>query len=334
MFKWFSKLDLKKKKWISTSLVLIGTIFIIIGIPTKCFYLIFLGLPFLVIGVFLVDKTQKDAKQANEDARSSADLQLAFDKNQAYLYRKLKKNDFELSNARCNFECSLRESNLKQLIRNKFFSQSDFSFDVKQRILEFNEKGKSLFLKSKTRSFVALDIETTGLSKTNDRIIQIAMVKVIDGQIQDTYCKLVNPKKHIASEASEVNGIYDEDVENEKKIIELFPEIFDFINNLTIVAHNAAFDMGFLRNEWYRCFDSNFPKHKDICTMQLWRLLYSTFEQENPSSAKLSHLVHTLLDDEDINKYDEDMHDALCDATMTAKVFMKTYDDNYRKLLE
>ena len=89
--------------------------------------------------------------------------------------------------------------------------------------------------------------------------------------------------------------------------------------------------MGFLRNEWYRCFEEKFPKHIDICTLELWKSLYTIFQNETPDSSKLETLVQLLLDNEDIRTYNENKHDALCDALSTAKVFMKLYDDNYKK---
>lgn len=248
-------------------------------------------------------------------------------------YIELKSNNFDLSTAECNFQCSLTVIALKQIKENKNFKNTDFGFDIDERINEFTQKGCDYFQNSKMNSFVALDIETTGLSRENDRIIQIAMVKVENGNVVDTYNKYVNPQKHISAAASEVNGIYDSDVADEKIIKQLFPEIWDFIGKLPIVAHNASFDMGFLRNEWNRCFDEDFPKHKDICTMKLWRLLFKYFQEVDPPSSKLVTLVTNLLEKDDIKKYHENAHNALCDALLTAKVFMKMYDDNYLKLI-
>ena len=109
--------------------------------------------------------------------------------------------------------------------------------------------------------------------------------------------------------------------------------MFEFIDNLPIVAHNAQFDFGFLRNEYYRNFSDNFPKHKDLCTMQLWKFLYSSFQHDMPESSTLSTLVHCLLDDDDIKYYTQNKHDAFCDAMVTAKIFMKIYDDNYLNVI-
>lgn len=330
MKKWFNSLDNKTKNIISISCSICGLIFTVIGI--FYYYLLLLGIPCFIFG-FIFDNWNKESKkQEIQTTRLNYKNQLF--ESELNKYNKLKSNDFEISKSQCNFECSLNIMALNQIKENKNFNDSDFCFNIDERINEYSEQGKQFFQSSKFKNFVALDLETTGLDKEDDRIIQIALVKVENGEIVDTYNKFVNPKKHISAEASDVNGIYDSDVRNEKTIKQLFPEIFDFIGKLPIVAHNASFDMGFLRNEWYRYFDDNFPKHKDICTMKLWKVLYYHFQGENPPSAKLSTLVTNLLNKEDIKNYYENNHDACCDAIATAKVFMKMYDENYLKLLK
>ena len=66
--------------------------------------------------------------------------------------------------------------------------------------------------------------------------------------------------------------------------------------------------------------------------LELWKYLYTIFQNETPYSSKQETLVQLLLDDEEIRTYYENKHEALCDASSTAKVFMKLYDDNYKKI--
>lgn len=328
MKKWFLSLNRNKQNILSALFSIGGIVFIIIGF--LFYYLIIIGIICLFLGLIFAEWSKK------ENANNESKTDYIFDNNEYELskYNELKNNNYDILNVKCNFECSLKIMGLKQIKENTNFKESDFDFNIDNQIGLLLEKGNQFFINSKCRNFVALDIETTGLDKEDDKIIQIAMVKVENGKIVDTYCTLVNPKMHISEDASEVNGIYDIDVRNEKTIDKLFPEIFDFIGNFTIVAHNAQFDMGFLRNEWNRCFENNFPKHRDICTMKLWKILYRHFQNENPTSSKLSTLVQNLLDDDSINDYNQNKHDALCDALATAKVFMRIYDDNYLKLLK
>lgn len=330
MKNWFCNLDKNKRNVISAVLSIGGLVFTIIGY--FYYYFLIIGVPALIIGLLFANWNEKLKKENNKivtDNENNIKEDIEFQR-----YNLLKQTDFTAEKAVCNFECSLKEMALKQILTNKYFNSSDFDFNVDERINEYKAKGLSFFMNSKCKSFVSLDIETTGLDSHEDRITQVAMVKVLNGEIKDTYCKLVNPQKHISLAASEVNGLYDADVKKEKTIKQIFPEIFAFIDGLPIVAHNAKFDMGFLRNEWYRCFEEKFPKHKDICTLELWKSLYTIFQNETPNSSKLETLVQLLLDDIDVRTYNENKHDALCDASVTAKVFMKLYDDNYKKLFK
>lgn len=94
--------------------------------------------------------------------------------------------------------------------------------------------------------YVVLDTETTGLSAQNDKIIEIALLKVSGGKIVDEYCTLVNPQQHIGSRASEINGIYDDDVKDAPLYDEVGEKTAEFLGNCTIVGHNIKFDLGFM----------------------------------------------------------------------------------------
>ena len=217
---------------------------------------------------------------------------------------------------------------LNQIKENNYFNHLDFNFNIDERINEIELLGKKFFNESKYNNFIALDLETTGLNPENDRIIQIALIKVANGIIVDKFTSLVNPQMHISSKASEINGIYDEDVKNNKTIQEIFPDIMNFIEKYPLVVHNAKFDISFLKNEYIRCFNKNMPYRKNICTMKLWKKLFFKFQNEDVISAKLNTLVINLLNKEEINEYQKNKHDAYCDAIATAKVFMKMYDNS------
>lgn len=107
------------------------------------------------------------------------------------------------------------------------------------------------YIKSKGR-FVALDLETTGLSCDSDRIVEICAVRVEYGRITDTYHQYVNPEIRISSSASSVNHITNDMVCNQPKIYEVLPDLLHFIGSDIIVAHNAAFDIRFLARSCMR----------------------------------------------------------------------------------
>lgn len=97
--------------------------------------------------------------------------------------------------------------------------------------------------------FVVLDIETTGLSNVNDRIIEIGAVIIKNRIVTAKYNRLINPEIIIPKKIIKLTGITDEMVSGEKTINEILPEFLSFIGDRPIVAHNAMFDLGFLKNK-------------------------------------------------------------------------------------
>ena len=104
-------------------------------------------------------------------------------------------------------------------------------------------------LNLKIPDFVAVDIETTGLSKTNDRITEIGAVKFIDGKITEEFTALVNPEINIPERITILTGIDNEKVKDSPKFSEIMPEFLDFIGRLAICGHNVDFDISFLNAE-------------------------------------------------------------------------------------
>lgn len=107
--------------------------------------------------------------------------------------------------------------------------------------------------------FIAFDLETTGLSTWTDCIVELGAVIFEDFKPVAEFSTLVNPERHINSEASRVNGIYDKDVENAPYIHEAIENFCDFIgpdaltSKIVLVAHNADFDAKFLLEAFNNC---------------------------------------------------------------------------------
>ena len=95
-------------------------------------------------------------------------------------------------------------------------------------------------------TFVALDIETTGLSPFIDRIVEIGAVKFRNGKVLDTFQELIDPEMPISPGAMAVNGISDNMVVGKPTIGEVLPRFLSFLSEAVPVAHNAPFDVGFL----------------------------------------------------------------------------------------
>ena len=122
--------------------------------------------------------------------------------------------------------------------------------------------------------FIAFDVETTGLSKDRDRVIQIGAVKYINGQVEEVYSTLINPCMHISEAASRVCHITDDMVASAPKESEVLYDFLGFLGDAlegetALVAHNASFDMGFLSEMLERNGQS--AKLKYVDTLDLSR---------------------------------------------------------------
>ena len=104
-----------------------------------------------------------------------------------------------------------------------------------------NEQGQTL-----DDTFVVFDIETTGFSAAEDRIIEIGAVKITDGAIVDRFSTFVNPEVPIPFEIQQLTHITDDMVLEAPKIEEALPAFLDFVGESALVAHNAGFDVGLL----------------------------------------------------------------------------------------
>lgn len=96
-------------------------------------------------------------------------------------------------------------------------------------------------------TYCVLDLETTGFSATTEKITEIGIMKFKDGEVIDQFSCFVNPEKHIPQRVSEVTNITDDMVKNAETIEKVFPKMLEFLGDSVIVAHNAGFDVGFLK---------------------------------------------------------------------------------------
>ena len=95
-------------------------------------------------------------------------------------------------------------------------------------------------------SYVALDLETTGIGARHEKITEIGMVKVIDGETTDTYHTMVNPHREIPKRIVELTGITDDMVKDALGIEEILDEVLAFTEDLPLLGHQIIFDYGFL----------------------------------------------------------------------------------------
>lgn len=96
-------------------------------------------------------------------------------------------------------------------------------------------------------TFTAFDFETTGLEPAVHRIVEFGAAQFRNREIRDTFEALVNPGVTIDGDAGRISGISNEMVQDKPAVETMFAPFLDFLGESVLVAHNAAFDVGFLR---------------------------------------------------------------------------------------
>ena len=152
-------------------------------------------------------------------------------------------------------------------------------------------------------TFCVLDLETTGLSFRTEKITEIGIMKVKNGEVIDSFSTFVNPEKPIPPKVVEVTNITDDMVKDAPTINEIFPKMLEFIGEDSIlVAHNADFDIGFLK---YNAKQLGYTlENTYLDTLRLAKLLFPEFKRYKLGmiADKLGIVVevaHRALDDVD-----------------------------------
>lgn len=167
-------------------------------------------------------------------------------------------------------------------------------------------KGQSL-----QDTFVVFDIETTGLSKENDKITEIGAVKVENGMITERFSTFVNPERQLSDEIVKLTNITDDMLKDAPKIDTVLPEFLKFCGNSVLVAHNASFDVGFIRNN-AKALHMPSVDNTVLDTLELSRTLLPELKKHKLDIVA-EHLGVSL----------EGHHRAVNDAEATAEIFVK-----------
>jgi len=161
------------------------------------------------------------------------------------------------------------------------------------------------------KNYLVLDIETTGLSRHQHKITEIAALEIRHGRIHREFQTLINPETHIPRFITHLTGIDDQMVKNAPTIEEALPTFLQFAQDKIAVAHNATFDHGFLHHHASllgSAFDNETVCTRKLATRLLPELpskklgmLCEHFKIENDqahralSDAKATHLVFTNM---------------------------------------
>jgi DNA polymerase-3 subunit epsilon len=147
---------------------------------------------------------------------------------------------------------------------------------------------------------VFLDVETTGMSFTRNRIIEIGAIRVESGEVKASFNRLIDPQAELPQFITELTGITRDDLISSPSFYDICDELYEIMQGAIFVAHNVRFDYGFLKQEFKRVGKQFNPKQ--LCTVRLSKALYPT---------ERHHKLQNLID--------------RCDIEVTAR--HRAYDD-------
>jgi DNA polymerase-3 subunit alpha (Gram-positive type) len=162
-------------------------------------------------------------------------------------------------------------------------------------------------------TFVVFDIETTGLSPKNDMITEIGAVKIEKGKAVGEFSQLINPERSIPNKIINLTGITNEMVKDKPTIQEVLPEFESFIDGAVLVAHNASFDISFIREQLAKLGKKLTNPVFD--TLELSRALFPQLKSHRLNLVA-KHLNVSLVNH----------HRAVDDAKATSEIFLKSMD--------
>ncbi len=158
-------------------------------------------------------------------------------------------------------------------------------------------------------TYVVFDVETTGLSVVNNAIIELAGVKMKNGEIIGKYESFVNPHEPIPLNIQQLTSITDDMVKDAPELAQVIREFVEFVGDAVLVAHNAKFDMGFLQAS---CKQTGLPPVQNpfLDTLELARFLYPGMR---------NHRLNTLASKFNVSL--ENHHRAVDDSEATGYIF-------------
>ena len=125
--------------------------------------------------------------------------------------------------------------------------------------------------------YCVFDLETTGISHITEKITEIGIIKIKNGEVIDTFECFVNPEKPIPEEVVKVTHITDDMVKDAETIDKVMPKVLEFMGDSVLVAHNADFDIGYMR---YNCEQLGLPfNNTHIDTLRLAKAVFPEFSR-------------------------------------------------------
>lgn len=170
-------------------------------------------------------------------------------------------------------------------------------------------------LELKTAEYIVFDIETTGLSVTQNKIIEIAAVKMQDDKEVDRFATFVNPHERIPYNIQQLTNINDEMVKDAPELEPVLHDFVKFVGDSILVAHNARFDIGFIQAN-LKTIGMEPLENPVLDTLELARLLHPTMK---------NHRLNTLADKYKVSL--ENHHRAIDDTIALAGILTGLLND-------
>ncbi|WP_036832283.1 PolC-type DNA polymerase III [Pontibacillus litoralis] len=170
-----------------------------------------------------------------------------------------------------------------------------------------------------TAEYVVFDVETTGLSAIYDTVIELAAVKMREGEIVDRFESFANPHEPLSQTTTDLTGITDDMVKDAPDPGEVIKDFYDWMGDSILVAHNASFDMGFF-NAGLKRIGIAASKNPVIDTLELARLVVPQLK---------NHRLNTLCKHFEVELTQH--HRAIYDAEATGYLLWKLLKEAHNK---
>ena len=188
------------------------------------------------------------------------------------------------------------------------------------------------------QTFTVVDTETTGLSPIHDELVEIAAIQVkpdLHVDVKNSYSTLINPQCKISYSAYRVHGITDEMVKDKPLISTVIKDFEEFSRNTIIVAHNARFDMGFIKNA-YKRNNINTSPIIVLDTIKISKKVYPSLRRYNLDTMIETLDLHTKIEALPLRTEITGLnrHRALFDAIYTAMLLVHCIEELERMDIE
>ena len=328
MKKWFNSLeeDVRKKVVIGGWLITVASLLLFYLLLSASGIATFVSLIFTVALVFSIIFTKWNSKSKTVSTSSTPSMYavangLVKEDSPEEIERKKRREEY-LRN-----KVLVAQSELEALPRYTI----ETSNEPRKRRTGYEEVPYSnITPKGKYPEFVVFDTETTGLSASKDRIVELSAIRFVDGTPTEIFETFINPEREISPETTAINHITNDMVADAPTISEVLPSFEAFVGKSPLVAHNLEFDIKFLfysgsviTDTPRKYYDTLAQSQKMLRKMkQKYNREYGIWEQDyNRDWDVIDYKLGTIAEYFDITFPSQ--HRASGDAMVTGKVFLK-----------